>query len=220
MEHFGVKLLNSGKSFKLVRDEFALINTKPSLPYFKSLAKRNAYADEYGSAYSETWCREYREICLQNYDLNMDYFSKLDKATFDIELDSYLSKYNRFIEVKDLNDYSGVEGYYIMVLDEYKQVYIGKSGDIRKRIMKHWSNTKSFDRTLFPMYAWQKSVFSIDFFRALDTTRIFVWRRRTTKSTEAELVKNFASQYCTNRIGGDVTSAIQAVETMKRRPLR
>ena len=38
MEHFGVKLINRGKGFNLTRDGFALICTKPSLPYFKSLA--------------------------------------------------------------------------------------------------------------------------------------------------------------------------------------
>ena len=51
MEHFGVKLVNRGKSFNLTRDEFALISTKPSLAYFESLAERKAYADEQGSAY-------------------------------------------------------------------------------------------------------------------------------------------------------------------------
>ena len=217
MEHFGVKLVNRGKSFNLTRDEFALISTKPSLPYFESLAERKAYADEQGSAYSESWCAEYRELCLKNFDLNMEYFSKLDKTAFDVELSSFLSKYKQFAEVTSLNDFSGVEGFYIMVLDEYKQVYIGKTEDIKKRIMKHWSNTKPFDRTLLPMYAWNKSTFSVDFFRALDTTRIYAWKKRMSDGIEADLIRNFPAQFCTNRIGGDITNALQAIGTINKR---
>lgn len=217
MEHFGVKLINRGKGFHLTRDGFAPINTKPSLPYFESLAKRNAYADEKGTVYSERWCAEYREVCLKNFDLNMEFFSKLDKASFDATLSSFLSKYKQFVEVNNLNDFAGAEGFYIMVLDEYKQAYIGKSEDIRKRIMKHWSNAKPFDRTLFPMYAWEKSTFSIDFFRALDTTRIYAWKKRISDGIEADLIRNFPAQYCTNRIGGDITNALQAVGTINKR---
>lgn len=215
MEHFGIRLINRGKSFKLIRDEFALINTKPSLPYFTSLERRNAYADELGTSYSETWCNEYRELCLKNYDLNMDYFSTIGKAAFDEALENFLSKYKRFVEVTNLNDFAGIEGYYIMVLDEYKQVYIGKTHDVKKRIMKHWSNTKPFDRTLFPMYAWDKSIFSIDFFRALDTTRIFVWKKKLTSGQEAELINKFPHSFCLNRIGGDITNALQAIGTIR-----
>lgn len=219
MEHFGVKLIDKGKSFKLTRDEFALVNTKPSLPYFASLAEKNAYADEKGSAYAEEWCIGYRELCLKNYDLNMEYFSKLDETEFANALESFLAQYKRFIEVKSLNDFAEIEGYYIMVLDEYKQVYIGKTGNIRKRIMQHWSKNMPFDRTLLPMYAWEKSCFSINFFRALDTTRIFAWKKKVSDGVEAKLIRSFPSRFCTNRIGGDVTNAIQAIETMNERAL-
>lgn len=219
MEHFGVKLNDRGKGFLLTRDGFAPINTKPSLPYFRSLERRNAYVDEHGTAYSESWCIEYREVCLKNFDRNMEYFSHLDKSTFDAVLSSFLSKYKNFIEVTNLNECKGIEGFYIMVLDHYKQVYIGKSEDIRKRIMQHWSNSKPFDRTLFPMYAWDKSVFSIDFFRALDTTRIYVWKKKLSDGIEAELIGNFPAQFCTNRIGGDVSNAIHAIGTINAKLL-
>ena len=219
MIHFGVKLIDKGKSFKLVKEEFAIISTKPSLPFFTSLAERNAYTDEQGRSYRESWCEDYRTLCLKNYDLNMKYFSILDKSEFNKALSTFLSKYNHFIEVSCLNDFSGVEGFYIMVLDEYKQVYIGKTTDIKKRIMQHWVKTKPFDRTLFPMYAWNKSVFSIDFFRALDTTRIFAWKKIISDGIEAKLVSDFPSQFCTNRIGGDVTTAIHAIQTMRSRKL-
>ena len=219
MEHFCIKLVSRGKSFKLTRDEFALINTKPSLPYFTSLAACGAYADEGGSAYSECWCTKYREMCLRNYDLNIKYFATLDKDAFNFALTSFLSRYHQFKEVFNLNEFSSVEGFYIMILDEYKQAYIGKSKDIKKRILKHWSDTKPFDRTLCPMFAWEKSVFSIDFFRALDTTRIYAWKNMISDGIEAELIRNFPTQFRTNRIGGDITDAINAMNTMTVRPL-
>lgn len=217
MEHFGVKLINRGKLFKLNREEFALVSTKPSLPYFSSLAEENAYSDENGSAYREEWCNEYRELCLKNYDLNMQFFSMLDKSEFDAVLQLFLKRNKRFTEIHDLNECDGVEGYYIMVLDEYKQVYIGKTGNIKRRIMDHWSKNKQFDRTLLPMYAYKKSCFSIDFFRALDTTRIYVWKRKLLYGLENKLISEFPNQFCTNRIGGDITDEIQALLTMNTR---
>ena len=68
MEHFGVKLIKRDKEFKLIRDEFATISTKPSLPFFSALAKENAYTDEMGSAYTEEWCKEYQKLCLKNFN--------------------------------------------------------------------------------------------------------------------------------------------------------
>lgn len=124
MEHFGVKLINKGKSFKLTKEEFALINPKPSLPFFPTLAKNDAYIDAAGSAYREEWCKDYRESC-----------------------------------------------------------------------------------------------FSIDFFRALDTTRIYVWKRKLLDGIEYKLISNFPNQFRTNRIGGDITDVILALATMNRRNL-
>ena len=83
MLHLGINLVKRKYELKLIRDEFAPINTKPSLPYFPELSERHAYTDAVGSAYTLEWCNQYREICLKNYDLNMHYFSLLDKAEFD-----------------------------------------------------------------------------------------------------------------------------------------
>ena len=219
MEYFGVKLVDKGKSFKLTRDEFAQINTKPSLPRFTSLVQMNAYTDESGRTYAENWCREYREVCLKNFDLNMKYYELLDKDEFVKSLEEFLNKNSEFVEVTDLNDFADVEGYYLMVLDEYKQVYLGQSCNIKKRVLQHWSKTKQFDRLLCPMYAWDKSVFSIDSFRAFDTTRIFVWKRRLYDGVEADLIWDIPMKFSSNRIGGDITSSIEALLTMNRREL-
>ncbi len=220
MEHFGVKLRERKKGFNINRNTFAMINTKPSLPFFDSLVKINAYVDEVGSAYKKEWCEEYRKICLKNYYLNMKYFSMLDEKEFNDSLNKFLKQYKGFKNVENLNKYKFVEGYYILVLDEYKQIYIGKSSDIRKRIVQHWTKIKSFDRTLLPMYAYEKSTFSIDFFGALDTTRIFVWKTKMEEGIERELIQNFPKKFCTNRIGGDVTIGIEALATMNVRDLK
>ena len=205
MEHFGVKLRITNKSLHISREEFATINTKASLPKFPSLEKRAAYANPEGTEYTREWCEEYRLLCLQNFDLNMQYFSRINTDDFNEALNKYLRTHRQFKTVTNLEDYAHIEGYYIMVLDQYKQVYIGKSTDIKRRIRQHWSTTKPFDRTLLPMYAVQTSVFSIDFFRALDTTRIFAWKRKLSFSIEAQLIEDFPKEYSLNRIGGDIT---------------
>lgn len=217
MEHFGIKLIHRKYSFKLNREEFALISTKPSLPMFENLIKREAYTDDSGSEYREDWCKKYRELCLQNYDLNIKYFNLLDYADFNSAITSFLKKHKKFQQVENLKVYDSISGYYMMILDEYKQVYIGKSDDIKRRIQQHWSSTKPFDRILFPMYAVTTSCFSIDFFRALDTTRIFVWKRDLSDGVEKNLIADFPEKYSTNRIGGDISSGIEALTTLNRR---
>jgi hypothetical protein len=106
-----------------------------------------------------------------------------------------------------------------MVLDKYKQVYIGKSYNISKRIRQHWTRTRAFDRTLLPMYAVTTSCFSIDFFRALDTTRIFIWEKGLSENVERNLVAAFPQKFCTNRIGGDITNELEALLTLNKRDL-
>ncbi len=219
MEHFGVKMIKRKYSLNLKKEEFALINTKPSLPRSEGLIKKNAYTNDSGNEYRKEWCEEYRELCLRNYDLNMKYFSLLDNTEFNNVVTEFLNNNSKFCEINSLLDYEGVCGYYMMILDEYKQVYIGKSNNIKKRIQQHWSTTKAFDRTLFPMYAVNKSCFSVDFFRALDTTRLFVWKRSLSNGVEEKLIREFPKEYCLNRIGGDVSTAIAALSTWNKRDL-
>lgn len=217
MEHFGINVIKRKYGLKLVREEFAIINTKPSLPFCIELQNENAYVDYMGTKYREEWCKEYRKLCLKNYDLNMKYFSLLDKQEFNDTLNEYLNSHRNFVKVTDLSEYYGACGYYIMVLDEYKQIYIGKSDDLTRRIRTHWSNMKAFDRTLFPMYNYRGSVFSIDFFRALDTTRIYIWERSLSERLESKLISDFPAKFLTNRIGGDISEALSALLSMNKR---
>ena len=211
MKHFGETLIKRKYSFELCKEEFALMNTRPSLMRFEHLIKENAYTDDTYSQYDMDWCLKYREICLKNYDNNMLYFQSLSADDFNAELSAFLKRNSGFQEIKELRECDGMAGYYIMVLDKYRQVYIGKSNDIRKRIRQHWSDVKSFDRTLFPMYN-EYSVFSVDFFRALDTNRIFV-REGIEELEESLLVADFPQKYITNRIGGDVKTGMMAFLT-------
>lgn len=218
MMHFGVNIRQSKYALKLNREEFAVINQTPSLPKFQSLVESNAY-DKSGKKYRLEWCEEYRKLCLQNFDLNMKFFSMLDKESFRRAITLFLQKYRGFKPVEDLSRYSEVEGYYLMVLDEYKQAYIGKTKDIKRRIMQHWSRNKPLDRILLPMYAVESSCLSIDCFRALDTTRIFAWKRNEADRVEARLITSFPKEFLCNRIGGDVTDLISAVATLNSRKL-
>lgn len=221
MEYFGVKLIQKKYSFELKKDEFAPINIKPSLPWSADLARRNAYTDESTPtvySYRIEWCEKYRELCLKNYDLNMAYFDSLDGEEFNLALQNFLHRYRKFQEVRNLQDYDGIEGYYLLILDRYKQAYIGKTFNIKRRILQHWSKVKDFDRTLLPMYAVKKSCFSIDFFRALDTTRIFAWKKEWNFTTESRLIRAFPKKFLTNRIGGDAESnPLQALSINRRK---
>lgn len=219
MKHLGVELIKRKCSYNLIKEEFALINKKPSLPRFDNLVALNAYLGDDAKEYTIAWCESYRELCLENFDLNMKYFNLLDYQEFCKAVFKFLNRHHSFLPVEDLHCYDGAPGYYMMVLDEYKQVYIGKSEDIGRRIRQHWTKTKAFDRTLLPMYAVSSSCFSIDFFRALDTTRIYVWKRSIRDGIEKKLIEEFPERFCTNRIGGDVTNAIEALGTLHTRSL-
>ena len=110
-----------------------------------------------------------------NYDLNMRFFDSLSDKKFNRHLSAQCRKH-RMKECVDLNELDGVSGVYIMVLDDYKQVYIGQSKNIKKRIVTgHWARTKSLERLIFGDVC--TSVISIDSFGALDTTRVFLQKR-------------------------------------------
>ena len=79
----------------------------------------------------------------------MAYFNQIAKEEFEHALQMLITSNKKIRQVSDLNDCNKMSGIYVMVLDKYKQVYIGQSRDIKKRIMSHWSKQKSFDRLLF-----------------------------------------------------------------------
>lgn len=204
MKHFGVTVMAGKHGFELNRDNYAIINNRNT--HDKLIAPRSAYTDEKGTSYTDEWCKEYQQLILQNFDLNMRFFASLNHDEFQAELDAFLKENKNFVEVTDLTEYRGVSGYYIMVLDKYCQLYIGQATDIKRRIQEHWLFGRHFDRLLFPAYAVKESILSIDSFRALDTTRIYVYPTMNINVFEDMYINSFPPQYVTNRIAGGIPS--------------
>lgn len=170
-------------------------------------------------------CEELQKDVLYNFDLNMAFYEKLDRNEFNEEIEHFLSANPKFVEVKDLRQYKNATGIYIMVLDEYKQIYIGITNSsklgIKGRIQQHWSATKTLDRLIFG--GIDKSILSIDSFRHLDTTRIFVCTdidEDDLDSEEFNLTENaFSSEFKANRVPGGHYDLLDILTSKKSRDL-
>lgn len=139
-----------------------------------------------------------------NYELNMKYFESLDYTEFSKYIDEFMKK-NKFIEVKDLKNYIGKKGIYVLILDEYKQAYLGLTDrGIKERIKDHWNAKKEPERLIFGQAF--NSILSIDSFGALDTTRIFVKLDGPLYEIEYKLVDAFDKRYLLNRTIGGIGS--------------
>ncbi len=222
MTHFGITLRASKYGKELSRENYAIINNKSSF-LWKFTNLKDAYTDETGRYYTDTWCRAYREKCLENFDLNMKFFQSLNHDEFEHEIMNFLQTHRQFKEIADLNEYDGISGYYLMVLDKYCQIYIGTTKNIKRRICQHWAYVKPFDRLLFPMDKVNTSIISIDSFRALDTTRIFIHATHNLYKQEDTFINCFPRQFISNRVGGGKWEGplwgLQAAATMKSREL-
>lgn len=140
-----------------------------------------------------------------NYELNMKYFDSLDKDRFNKYLSNFMNE-NNFEEVFDLKKYRMVPGIYVLVLDKYKQVYIGLSErGITERIKQHWNAKKDPERLIFGRAF--NSVLSIDSFGALDTTRIFIKTKGNLYAVENKIVDEFDDKYLLNRTIGGIGSS-------------
>ena len=173
-----------------------------------------------GIEYTEEGCEMIAKFALENFDFNIQYFKALDKKEFDQALDSFLSKHPQFEEVLDLDEYEEIPGYYIMVLDEYCQAYVGTSRDIKKRIKGHWTKTMPLDRLIFGRV--DASILSIDSFRAYDTTRIFAYVTADLYSIEDDFLNDFPDKFLSNRTKGGAMplGLLEATIHMRNRELR
>ena len=143
-KHFGETLRASKYSHRLKRAEYALPSKTNS-----TWIPRDVYGEEHWAAvawmhedeehriYSDEFCRLQREAALENFDLNMEFFRQLSGSAYLEAVDALLARHKNLRAVEDLAAWDGVEGVYVMVLDRYKQVYIGQASDIRGRIKKH-----------------------------------------------------------------------------------
>lgn len=241
IEYFGVKIKDKHTN-KLTRDNYCIPTNKTESQERRNIEKAEFYSKNNIKAfipsyylnlpnevfidkntYADTWVKQHYEDCMYNYDLNMKYFNNLDEKLFNKKLDSFIKK-NKLKQITDLNQ-AEVSGAYVLVLDEYKQVYIGISYDIKKRILSHWNNKKEFGRLIFG--SKDTSVISIDSFGAFDTTRVFIkksgWYQNINR-LEEELVSKFDDKYTLNRIRGGLNSEIPdalrtvaAIGSMKKR---
>lgn len=127
---------------------------------------------------TDEWLIEHKKEYLSNCDMmvenlksNFNYFKSLDSAAFNKELSRVCESYH-FKEIKDISRYKNC--LYILVFDEYKQFYVGKSvGGLKNRTRKHWNAKIIPDRQLWNG-GFEASRIKVDNFKIFDTTRIFV----------------------------------------------
>ena len=178
--------------------------------------------------YNEEYIRRKKDAIIENFRLNMRFYEKLDKNDFDNCLNKILSmKKNKGLkEVSDLKEFLGVKGIYIMVLDKYKQIYIGQSQrDVVARIIQYWSKKVEFENLLIGSV--DKSKLRIDNFGILDTTRIYIEEVETLllDKREEELVDLIPEEYLANLVAGGIKlegleSGLKFMNTFKRRNLK
>lgn len=227
VDHLGERVRAGKYGHRLTRELYAIINKKPTgrTPRDQMSAESWesedwAYEDADHTVLSDEFCRPQREAALENFDLNMAFFAQLPQEPFNSALNEVVAKNDEMCPVLDLKTMDGTEGVYIMVLDGYRQAYVGQARDIRARIKQHWAGTKTFDRLLLGHR--HKSVISIDAFRALDTTRVFAARTTRRNQLEERLVDTIPPDHLLNRIGGGEMTGIRSLfiaAEVKRRQL-
>lgn len=222
VKHFGIWVNKTLPSAQISREYYARINPRSTVYCYtddrSTLTKQethNLIFDEKRRAvfYTEEYCRHHQQDCLKNYDLNMERYKTLNPEEFEYSLKRFV-KGRKFQQVFSFDEpvckrhigiNDDIEGFvYVMVLDAYKQVYIGITREtIEERIRQHWKKDRAFDRLIFGTV--ENSVISIDSFGPLDTTRIFVKpyeAKRKTPLEEYEMIciNAFDSQYLLNRL--------------------
>ncbi|MEV8168845.1 hypothetical protein AB0O70_13035 [Microbacterium paraoxydans] len=209
--HFGVTVRSlRGLGLRMTRENYARINKRSSEPRWSRDMDPELWdsVDEFFEdadhrTYTDAWCQELQTRALMNYDLNMAHFAALDRAEFETALQAVIASQSGMVEVTDLNEWDGVPGLYVMVLDAYAQVYVGATSDrvgIAKRIRQHWTNQKQLDRLVYE--SPRTSILSIDSFRALDTTRIFALKTSRSFDGENPLLEQFPAKFTLNRVMG------------------
>ncbi|OOZ76586.1 hypothetical protein BHL35_25270 [Bacillus cereus] len=202
IKHFGANIREKTDGLKLTRDNYIKVSNESS--FVK------------GKIYSDSSINKHIANCLFNYDLNMEYFCSLSKQDFNNEIMRFTTTNNLFEEVTDLTPLSMISGYYIMVLDEYNQAYIGRSRKIKERILGHWRKQMQFDRLIFGKK--EDSIISIDSFRAYDTTRIFVYQTDEIEEHEDDFINSFDKKFLLNRTsGGTLSGLTEAILNRKTR---
>lgn len=203
MKHFNINLRDKPDGFKLTKDNFSIGSNENS--FIK------------GKIRDEESCLKMIQSCNCNYDLSMKYFKELSRDEFNEEVSRFINKCG-FTEINDLSLYTNKRGYYLMVLDGYKQLYLGTSTNIKKRITRHWSNTLPLDRVIH--LSPKTSKISIDSFRALDTTRIFIKLSEDTYLEENNYINEIRDEFICNRTSGGDNDLDTVYKEFKFRKLK
>lgn len=183
--HFGKKIIKHQSNF--INKDFYLLSKREYMEGWKEehYIKQLIYADF-------------------NYDLNMMFFDSLNFDKFNDYLDKKIKKY-KFKQCFDLKEVGKKSGVYMLVLDEYKQVYIGQTKNIRQRILRHWGDWKTLERLIYGDLL--SSIISIDSFGPLDTTRIYYFETYDRYEIEEKIIDEFDRKYLINRTKGGIGSA-------------
>lgn len=152
LTHFGERVLPGKYGLRLTRDQYALVNKKPSTYFTRDMfseaswaAMAWAYEDEEHRVLTDEYCEQQRAAALENFDLNLAFFARISTDRFESEFEALTRRNKSLREITDLRELDRTQGIYVMVLDQYKQAYIGQAADIRKRVRKHWIGVKPFD---------------------------------------------------------------------------
>lgn len=221
--HFGDRIGASKFGHKMTRELYAVPSRKP-----KERSRREqvgeelwadiawSYRDDEHAEHSDAYLLVQRDVALRNFDLSMAHFASLEAEEFETALQKVLDAEPGLKPVESLRDWEGVSGVYVMVMDEYKQFYVGQAGDIRKRVRTHWTGRKAFDRLLFG--SKYSSVFPADEMRALDTTRLYAVSDsgRSRFDIEQRVEAAADQRFCLNRIAGGEASGLTMMLAMPR----
>ncbi|WP_243073806.1 DUF2510 domain-containing protein [Microbacterium sp. SS28] len=215
IDHFGERIQHGKYGFRLTREMYAIPNWTPSIRQRRHLFTDRQWArmdsvfeDSDHTRYTDKVVEDMRISALRNFDLNMAFFAQISHEEFERALAAMLSENPSVEEVEDLWSLDGAQGVYVMVLDQYRQAYIGTAFNMRERIRQHWRGTKQFDRLVWGTE--EESVMSIDSFRALDTNRIFAVETTDHFHVENALERGFLGDFLLNRIHGGEMTGIRA----------
>jgi hypothetical protein len=203
ISHFGVNMKESIYGDKLSRETYVRPTDKSSFITGQRLSIEKQISHSINA--------------LINFDVNMLFFKELKTNFFNKTIDKFLADNQTFKQVFDLNVCKNHSGYYLMILDEYQQAYLGTASDIYERIIAHWTKQKEFDRLIFG--GVENSRLSIDSFRPLDTTRIYVMKTKRTYSSEDNYINSILEKYLLNRTSGGILH-LGLTEAISKRKIR
>lgn len=202
--HFNCRLRDKDGGYKLTKENFTTNSNKSGLVP--------------GTIISDKLYEKYLKEGPINFDYNMNFYSKLSKIEFNDMIENLINE-TSFIEITNLPEYSEVSGLYAIIIGEYCQIYIGKAENIKKRILRHWSQIMPLDRLVFG--DTKRSRIGVDSFRAQDTTKILAYPLSLDEAAvlENDYIKKIPDKFLINRtIGGSITPEV-AIGYMKLRKL-